>query len=121
MNKFSAQAIELDGIKYPSKAEANRHQQLKLMERAKAIKALAYQPKYPLKVNGVVIGVYTADFAYFEGGRQVVEDVKGGPVREADSLRMRVFMACYPQHEMRIVDRKGNSRLFRQRAVKEAA
>lgn len=120
MNKFSAMAIEIDGVKYPSKAEANRHQQLKLLERAKAIKALAYQPQYSLKVNGVVIGVYTADFAYFDGGRQIVEDVKG-VVTEAASLRMRLFMACYPQHELRIVDSKGNSRPFKQRAVKEAA
>ena len=120
MSKFSAQSVELDGIKYPSKAEANRHQQLKLMERARAIKALAYQPRYPLKVNGVTIGVYTADFTYFDGGRIVVEDVKG-IVTEAASLRMRLFMACYPQHELRIVDRKGNSTPFKQRAVKEAA
>lgn len=120
MNKFSAQAIEIDGIKYPSKAEANRHQQLKLMERARAIKALAYQPKYPLKVNGVTIGHYTPDFAFYDGGRQVCEDVKG-IITEAASLRMRLFMAIYPNIELRIVDRKGNSTPFRQRAVKEAA
>ena len=120
MNKFSATAIEIDGIKYPSKAEANRHQQLKLMERARAIRALAYQPRYPLKVNGVVVGAYTADFAYFDGGRQIVEDVKG-IITEAASLRMRLFMACYPQHELLIVDRKGNTQPFKQRSVKEAA
>ena len=116
MNKFSARSIEIDGIKYPSKAEASRHQQLKLMERARAIRALAHQPKFPLVVGGVTVGVYTADFVYFDAGRQIVEDVKG-IVTEAASLRMRLFMALYPNHELRIVDAKGNSKRFTQRAV----
>lgn len=119
MNKFHTKRVTMDGVTYPSKGECNRHQQLKLMERARAIRALAYQPKYPLRVNGVTVDTYTADFAYFDGGRQVVEDFKGGPIREADSLRMRIFMALYPSHELRIVDRKGNSKPFRQRAVGE--
>ena len=38
-------------------------------------------------------------------------------VAEAASLRMRVFLACYPTHELRIVDNKGNSQPFKQRAV----
>ena len=116
MNKFSARAVEVDGIKYPSKAEANRHQQLKLMERARAIRALAHQPKFPLVVGGVTVGVYTADFVYFDGGRQVVEDVKG-IVTEAASLRMRLFMALHPSHELRIVDAKGGWKKFVQRNV----
>lgn len=116
MNKFSARTVEIDGIKYPSKAEANRHQQLKLMERARAILALAHQPKFPLVVNGVTVGVYTPDFIYFDAGRTICEDVKG-IVTEAASLRMRLFMALYPNHELRIVDAKGNSKRFTQRAV----
>ena len=77
MSKFGARKVTIDGIAFASQAEGNRYAQLKLLERAREIKALGVHPKYPLKVNGVVIGVYTADFAYFEGGRQIVEDVKG--------------------------------------------
>jgi hypothetical protein len=123
MNKFKAKRVVVDGVTYPSKGEADHHQKLKWLERARSIQALAYQPKYPLKINGVVIGNYTADFAYFEGGRDIVEDFKGGEIREADSLRMRVFMALYPTKELRIVDAKGNSKPFKQRAVttREAA
>ena len=80
------------------------------------IKALGVHPSWPLVVNGVAIGRYTADFVYFEGGRQIVEDVKGVVTPEA-SLRMRVFMALYPSHELRIVDRKGGWERFKQRAV----
>ena len=120
MNKFSARKVTLDGIEFASQAEANRYSQLKLLERARQIKALAVHPKYPLKVNSVLIGVYTADFVYFEGGRQIVEDVKGLITSEA-SLRMRVFMALYPTHELRIVDRKGGWERFKQRTVARVA
>lgn len=116
MSKFGARKITFDGIDFASQAEANRYSQLKLLERAREIKALDVHPKYPLKVNGVLIGVYTADFTYFEGGQQIVEDVKGIVTSEA-SLRMRVFMALYPSHELRIVDRKGGWERFKQRAV----
>lgn len=120
-NKFGAKKVEIDGHTFDSKIEGNRYAQLKLLERAKEIKALGIHPVYPLKVNGVLIGNYKPDFVFFEGGRQIVEDVKG-MVTEAASLRMRVFMACYPTHELRIVD-KGGIKPFKQRAVatREAA
>ena len=120
MTKFGARKVTFDGIDFASQAEANRYSQLKLLERAREIKALGVHPKYPLKVNGVLIGVYTADFVYFEGGRQIVEDVKGMVTPEA-SLRMRVFMALFPSHELRIVDRKGGWERFKQRAVTAVA
>lgn len=120
-NKFNARKVEIDGHVFPSAAEANRYTQLKWLERARDIHALTIQPAYPLSVNGITVGIYTADFAYFTGGRSVTEDVKGGPIREADSLRMRVFMACYPEHELRIVDRKGGSKPFKQRKVSPKA
>jgi len=122
MNKFSAQKIEIDGITFDSRAEGRRYSQLKLLERAKEIKALAVHPTFPLKINGVTIGTYKPDFVFFEGGRQIVEDVKGVVTKDA-SLRMRVFMALYPTHELWIVDKKGASTPVKQRAVnhKEAA
>ena len=116
MTKFGARKVTLDGIEFASQAEANRFSQLKLLERAREIKALGVHPSWPLVVNNVAIGRYTADFVYFEGGRQIVEDVKGIVTPEA-SLRMRVFMALYPTHELRIVDRKGSWERFKQRAV----
>jgi hypothetical protein len=73
----------IDGIKFASKAEAKRYQQLRLLERAGAISGLEVQPCYPLEAvnpfNGEVtpVGVYKADFRYLDGERWVVEDVKG--------------------------------------------
>lgn len=118
MTKFGARKVKIEGYTFDSVAEGNRYTQLKLLERAREIKALGVHPSYALSVNGVLIGRYTADFCYYEGGRQITEDVKGLVTAEA-SLRMRVFMACYPQHELRIVDRKGGWEKFKQRAVSE--
>ena len=118
MSKFGARKVTVGGIEFASQAEANRFNQLKLLERAREIKALGVHPSYPLVVNGVTIGKYTADFCYFEGGRQITEDVKGVVTPEA-SLRMRVFMALHPSHELRIVDRKGGWEKFKQRAVSQ--
>jgi len=73
----------VEGIRFASKAEAKRYQQLRLLERAGAISGLEVQPCYPLEavnpLNGEVtpVGVYKADFRYQENGRPVVEDVKG--------------------------------------------
>lgn len=120
MNKFGAQKVELDGHTFDSKSEANRYAQLKLLERAKEIKALGVHPTYYLTVNGTTIGTYKPDFAYYEGGRKIAEDVKGMITPEA-SLRMRVFMATHPDVELRIVDRKGGSKPFKQRAVERRA
>lgn len=118
MSKFGAQKVQIDGMTFDSKSEGNRYAQLKLLERAKEIKSLGVHPVYPLRINGVTIGTYKPDFAFFEGGRKIAEDVKGLVTAEA-SLRMRVFMACYPEIELRIVDSKGNTKPFKQRAVTE--
>lgn len=115
MNKFSARKVTIDGHDFASSAEGRRYSELKLLERAHEIKALGVHPVYPLVVNGVTIGKFTADFAYFEGGRKIVEDVKG-LVTEAASLRMRVFKALYPDHELKVIQ-NGQAKAFKQRKV----
>lgn len=82
----------VDGIRFPSKAEAKRYSELQLLVKAGQIAGLEMQPTYPIEVinpsNGEVIqvGVYKADFRYrvvqqpLDGRprcREVVEDVKG--------------------------------------------
>jgi hypothetical protein len=73
----------VDGIRFASKAEAKRYQQLRLLERGGAISGLEVQPCYPLETvnpwTGEVtaVGVYKADFRYQENGLVKVEDVKG--------------------------------------------
>lgn len=117
-NKFGAKKVEIDGIVFDSMAEGDRYGTLKLLERAKQVRGVTVKPEYPLKVNGVLIGYFTPDFGYFEGGRNYVDDVKGVITGEA-SLRMRVFMACYPEIRLRIVDGEGRAKEFKQRQFKE--
>lgn len=85
-HKYGAQPTTVDGVRFASKREASRYQELKLMERAGAIKELTLQPVYPLHVPEkgrvgvyVTVGKYIGDFRYREGpnGLLVLEDVKG--------------------------------------------
>jgi hypothetical protein len=74
-----------------SKSELKRWGQLRMLERAGEISELQTQPVYPLTVNGVSIGRYTADFRYRDkGGDLVVEDHKGA---DTDASRLRRKLA----------------------------
>jgi len=86
MRKYRNQPTEVDGIRFPSKAEASRYQELKLLERAGEIKDLELQPKFTFWINGKFLTydtghkiTYTADFRYKEGEywEEIVEDKKG--------------------------------------------
>ena len=84
MQKYNAHGFTLDGIRWDSKKEFARWNELKLLEKAGEIKNLRRQVKYELlpaqyegkkclhkSVN------YYADFVYEERGETVTEDVKG--------------------------------------------
>jgi hypothetical protein len=80
-NKFRAVAVIVGGIRFPSKAEAARFQQLKIEERAGYIRNLRAHERFPIMVNGVKICSYEADAVYerLTDGcwTRVVEDTKG--------------------------------------------
>ena len=76
-SKFKAVPTEVDGIRFASKKEAKRYQELKLLERAGEISRLELQPRYDITINGVKVCTYVADFRYFGKAKQIVEDCKG--------------------------------------------
>lgn len=85
-SKYHNKKVMIDGIKFDSKKEANRYQELKLMQRAGIITDLQRQVKYVLVPSqkgddGRVIErpcTYIADFVYIdENGKTVIEDTKG--------------------------------------------
>ena len=81
-NKYHARRTwsELTQRWYASKAEANRGEELALLERGGGISGLAYQVKYVLcKRPRITI---TIDFAYIENGARVHEDTKGVLTRD---------------------------------------
>ena len=72
-HKYGAKAVEVDGIRFPSRAEAGRYRELKLLEKAGQIYGLKLQPRYKLLgYGGGNICTYVGDFEYVE-----TEDVKG--------------------------------------------
>ena len=91
MSKYHAKKTIVDGIQFDSKREAQRYQQLKLMEKAGIICDLKMQVKYELVPAQYIDGkcveravTYTSDFEYYvldksigEVGKHIVEDVKG--------------------------------------------
>lgn len=77
-SKYHAVPTVIDGIRFASKAEARRYQELLVLQRAGEIRELELQPRYRLHVNGWKLGEYRADFRYrTRDGETVVEDVKG--------------------------------------------
>jgi len=99
-HKYFAKKSVVDGIVFPSKAEARRYGELKLLERAGEIENLRLQPRFELMAGVVLRGRkkpplrFTADFSYnLRGsGELVVEDVKGGRATTTDAYRMRIHM-----------------------------
>ena len=87
-HKYGAITTTVDGIRFASKAEAQRYAELRLLEKAGEIRELSCQPRFPLfspergsggPYGRFHVGDYVADFRYRQGpnGVLVIEDVKG--------------------------------------------
>lgn len=78
-NKYKNTPTIIDGIRFASKREAKRYQELKLLERAGEISFLELQPKYKLYFQGKWMFTYIADFTYVDERthKEVTEDAKG--------------------------------------------
>lgn len=79
-SKYGAVKTEVDGIKFDSKHEALRYQELRLLEQAGEITNLRLQVPFeliPKSKYGMPIR-YIADFTYNDlNGQLIVEDAKG--------------------------------------------
>lgn len=94
-HKFNAKSIRIDGVFYPSLAEAKRHQELILLERAGEIYGLLFQKiTFDLVVNGVLITSYRPDFVYYQKGVRVIEDKKGYRTDEY-MIKRSLMLAIY--------------------------
>jgi hypothetical protein len=54
------------GWRFASKGEAARYEELLLLGAAGELRNLELQPRFPLRVNGVEVSTYVADFRYDE-------------------------------------------------------
>ena len=79
-SKYGAVKTEVDGIKFDSKHEASRYEELRLLEQAGEIINLRLQVPFeliPKSKYGMPIR-YIADFTYNDlNGQLIVEDAKG--------------------------------------------
>lgn len=81
---------------FMSEAEHQRGMLLLTLQRAGTISRLRFQPRYDLIVNGLKIGVYTADVEYYEGDILVCEDTKPKNFIDAFAAhKMKHFEAQY--------------------------
>lgn len=104
-SKYCNKKIVIDGIRFDSKKEAKRYQDLKLLEKAGVIFGLQLQVPFELvpkqMEDGKVIEravTYKADFVYWQDGKVVVEDTKG--FRTPDYIIKRKLML--ERHGIRI-------------------
>ena len=110
MSKYHARKTIIDEIKFDSKKEADRYQELKLLRNVGAISNLQVHPKFRLldgfDWNGEHYRPinYYADFSYEENGKVIIEDVKGiqTPVFR---IKMKLLMQTLDdnRYEFRIV------------------
>lgn len=97
-----------DFFYFASHAEATRYAELRLLEKFKKIANLKCQPTFPIKINGIHVRDYRADFSYKQnGGQQVIEDVKGKKAYMTDlsKLKIDIVQALYGI-EIKIVEVK---------------
>lgn len=76
-SKYNNKPVVVDGHRFPSRREASKYTELKLLERAGAISDLRLQVSYPIKINGIIVTRYIADFVYRDQGQEKVCDAKG--------------------------------------------
>jgi len=96
LGKYHNKITLVDGIKFHSKKEAVRYQELKLLHDTGVISELKLQVRFPIVVNGKKICTYISDFTYFDNkGKFFCEDVKG--VRtQIYRLKKKLVEALYP-------------------------
>lgn len=103
--KYKNQKINVDGMTFDSKKEANRYKELSLLQKAGEISGLQTQVRYVLipsqrEVSDEVYTrgenkgkykpgkllerecTYVADFVYYKDGKVIVEDTKGFRTKE---------------------------------------
>lgn len=97
--KYRNTPAERAGVRFDSRKEARRYDELMVMLRAGIISDLRLQPQFTLQESYITESGerirairYTADFSYRFGNKFVVEDVKSKPTRTKEYLRNKKFM-----------------------------
>ena len=104
MNKYFNKKVIVNGIKFDSKKEAKRFQELMILKKAGLIKELELQkifelqPKYTNNKGEHIRAItYKADFFYYDNHlkQYIVEDTKGFKT-DVYKLKKKLFEYQYP-------------------------
>ncbi|MCB1281012.1 MAG: hypothetical protein KDB18_05770 [Salinibacterium sp.] len=83
-----------DAVYFPSTSEFKAFQRRAMLELAGAITDLKPHPRFPCKVNGVLVCTYTADWEYRDQhGRRIIEDFKGSRAHQDGGSKVRRKLA----------------------------
>jgi uncharacterized protein DUF1064 len=98
---------EYGGRKYASKLEANHARRLDMLKSAADPKerVLRWVPQVdiPLRVNGIKVSTYRADFeVMYADGRVEHHECKGMDT-PLGKLKMALFCACYPGFILKVI------------------
>jgi hypothetical protein len=110
VNKFHAQRCEWQGMRFDSRHEMRRYQELSVLESGGAIRNLRRQVPFDLAVNGVKVCRYVADAVYDERVGQlaqwqtVVEDAKSPATRTPVYRLKRALMRALMGIDIREVE-----------------
>lgn len=115
MTKYNAKKTVINGITFASRLEAERYQQLMLLERAGEISGLVLQPELQVMEGWIDPETgekhrsrfYVGDFKYLDIQNHcwVIEDTKGMETTEF-RLKWEYVQSEYPQYLFRKVTRK---------------
>ena len=104
-NKYRNVKTEIGGMVFDSKKEANRFQELAMLQKAGIIKNLECQKKFLIipKTKDEREVYYLADFVYELDGKQICEDVKSRITRKNTTyiIKRKLFKHLYPDWEFR--------------------
>src|SRR3989304_5767939 len=96
MSKYRNVKTVIDGIKFDSKKEAARYQELKLLQKAGHISDLKLQQAYTIIVGDTKICRYISDFTYTDlnSFKSVCEDCKGFRT-QTYIIKRKLMKACF--------------------------
>ena len=104
-SKYHAKKVEIEGVQFDSKKEAQGWVRLQNLQRMGVISELQRQVRFELvpKQKDERAVYYVADYVFKEGDKLVVADCKSSMTKKLPSyiIKRKLFKFRYPEYEFR--------------------
>ena len=104
-SKYHAKKVEIEGVQFDSKKEAQLWARLQNLQRMGVISELQRQVRFELvpKQKDERAVYYVADYVFKEGDKLVVADCKSSMTKKLPSyiIKRKLFKFRYPEYEFR--------------------